>query len=92
MGKRKSRESSDGRKRKKSSEGRKSIKINNLLYEAVSREIEAHPEWGIGSVSDFIRRAVDHELTQRANIGDRRTVEFILRGLSSQVDSHDKGQ
>jgi len=71
-------------------EGRRSIKISASLYHAISEEIREHPEWGISSVSEFIRRAIDRELSARRSLKDRKTIELILSGLASQEGNRDR--
>lgn len=67
------------------------IKIDPSLWKAISTEIERHPEWGINSVSEFIRRAIDHEMMARKSNQDRKIIEICLDDRISHGDSRDKG-
>ena len=73
------------KKRKASrSDRRVTIKLDPTLYRAVSSIVDEHPEWGITSVSDFVRRAIDHELTIRNMSVDRKVIEISLNEPSRE--------
>ena len=78
------------RKTKKQSDDRVTIKIDKKLWKTISDMIKHHPEWGIRSVSDFIRRAVDNEIGLRMRVSERKVIEINLRSQNSPNDSHDK--
>lgn len=63
---------------------RVTIKLDPELYRAVASLVGRHPEWGITSVSDFVRRAIDHELTARSMSADRKIIEIALSEASRE--------
>jgi len=63
------------------------IKIDPSLWKAISSEIERHPEWGINSVSEFIRRAIDHEMMARKSNQDRKIIKICLDDRISKEGS-----
>lgn len=67
---------------------RVTIKLDPTLYRAVATLVDKHPEWGITSVSDFIRRAIDHELTMRSMSADRKIIEISLNEASQEDSQH----
>ncbi|MDH4123378.1 MAG: hypothetical protein OEV21_04785 [Thermoplasmata archaeon] len=79
------------RKKVIKSDNRITIKLDPPLWKAISKEIDSHPEWGIKSVSEFVRRAIDHELILRRNATGRRIIELSLDQRFSQADNPDKG-
>jgi len=68
----------DGKGKKSKKDDRITIKIDRALGNAIGKMIQEHPEWGIGSVSEFIRRSLDREMEYRRSIGDRKVVEINL--------------
>ncbi len=44
---------------------RATIKIERALWDKVNSLIRAHPEWGVLSVPEFVRRAIDSEIRSR---------------------------
>ena len=44
---------------------RVTLKLDRPLWNRIQELIEAHPEWGVVSVPDFIRRAVETEIKSR---------------------------
>lgn len=79
------------KKKKKLIDERVTIKIDKSLWRLLSDKISKHPEWGIKSVSDFIRRAIDNELNVRLESPDRKVLEVRLRNFKdSPKDSRDK--
>jgi len=61
------------------------------MWKVISRQIRDHPEWGVKSVSDFIRRAISHELETKTTITERKVLEIQLRPKLSREDSRDRG-
>ena len=59
-------------------DNRVNIKLSRSMCSMIEKEIEDHPEWGITSVTDFVRRAVDHELTVRRNSRNRKVLEVRM--------------
>jgi len=58
---------------------RVSFKLDPAIRDAISKAIEKHREWGINSVTEFIRRAIDHELTARKSANDRKIIEIFMK-------------
>jgi len=70
---------------------RVSFKLNPAIRDAISKEIGKHPEWGINSVTEFIRRAIDHELTARKSENDRKIIEIFMKNRrTSRKDNQNK--
>ena len=63
------------------------IKIEKDLWKVISKQIKNHPEWGVRSVSDFIRRAISHELEAKTSVTERKVLEIQLQPRLSQADS-----
>ncbi len=57
------------------------------MWKAITRQIKAHPEWGVRSVSEFIRRAISDELEAKASVTERKVLEIQLRPRLSREDS-----
>ncbi|MEM2839666.1 MAG: hypothetical protein QXE18_06220 [Thermoplasmata archaeon] len=74
----------------KQSDDRVTIKIDKKLWKIISNMIKHHPEWGIGSVSEFIRRAIDKEIDLRTKNLEKKVIEINLKPVSSPKDSLDK--
>lgn len=72
------------------SDNRINIKLDPHLSEAIASEIRAHPEWGMNSVSEFVRRAIDDELNMRRKIADRKVIELSLKARGSRENSRDR--
>jgi hypothetical protein len=70
---------------------RVTIKIDKELWKVLSDQIEKHPEWGMSSVSDFIRRSVDRELEYRMMTSGQKMVEIQLTPRGIQGDSRGRG-
>lgn len=66
---------------------RVTIKIDRALGEAIESRLKAHPEWGINSISEFIRRAIDRELEYRSQMSDRKVLGLDITAASSPSDS-----
>ena len=80
-----------GRKKKAIVDDRVTIKIDRVLWKVITGQIEKHPEWGMASVSDFIRRSVDRELEYRTMTAGQRMVEIQLNPGSAREGSRDRG-
>ncbi len=77
---------------KKSGSGSKkddriTIKIDKEMWKVITKQMSIHPEWGVKSVSDFIRRAVARELEAKSNVTERKVLEIELRPRFSPEDS-----
>ncbi len=79
-----------GRKKKAVVDDRVTIKIDRALWKVIANKIEKHPEWGMASVSDFIRRSVDRELEYRTITDGQKMVEIQLNPGRPQEDRHDR--
>lgn len=77
-------------KKKAVSDNRVTIKIDRTLWEVLTEQIEKHPEWGMASVSDFIRRSVDRELEYRTMTAGQKIVEIHLNPGRPREGSRDK--
>ena len=54
------------------------MKIDRALWESIRDQISDHPEWGILSVPEFVRRAVDNELRTRNEAESSRVISLHL--------------
>jgi len=63
------------------------IKIDKGMWKAITKEIRDHPEWGVKSVSEFIRHAVARELEAKKSVTERKVLEIQLRPRLSRGDS-----
>ncbi len=79
-----------GSRKKAVSDDRVTIKIDRALWKVITKHIEKHPEWGMSSVSDFIRRSVDRELEYRTMTAGQKMVEIQLNPGRPREDSHDR--
>jgi len=79
------------KKVKSDKEKRISIKVSESLYEVISKEIKKHPEWGMSSVSEFIRRAIDHELQARKSTDNRKIIEIVMNEEASREGTRRRG-
>lgn len=77
-------------RKEKQSDDRVTIKIDKKLWKIISNMIKRHPEWGIGSVSEFIRRAIDKEIELRTKDLEKKIIEINLKPVNSPKDSLDK--
>jgi hypothetical protein len=57
---------------------RVTMKVDRALWDSIRRQISDHPEWGILSVPEFIRRAVDNELRARNEAESSRVISLHL--------------
>lgn len=71
---------------RESKDNRVTIKIDRALAEAIAAHIRDHPEWGITSVSEFIRRSIDRELDYRTNTSGKKVLEIKLTPAHSPDD------
>ena len=69
---------------------RVTIKIDKDLWKVITTKMKEHPEWGMRSVSDFIRRAIANELEERRGVGDKKVIEIRLSPRPSREGSRDK--
>jgi hypothetical protein len=69
---------------------RVTLKFDKGFWNLVAKEINKHPEWGVKSVPDFVRRAVDNELNARKKSTERKVVELRLKPHRSQEDTRDR--
>jgi hypothetical protein len=79
-----------GATRTKGGDDRVTIKIDKDLWKVITQRIKAHPEWGMRSVSDFIRRAISNELGGRENTDDKKVIEIRLSPRLSRAGSRGK--
>lgn len=65
------------------------MKLDRALWESIRDLIADHPEWGILSVPEFIRRAVDNEVRARQEAESSRVISLHLspdtKGRSRRV-------
>jgi len=73
------------------SDDRVTIKIDKDLWKFISHKMKEHPEWGLRSVSDFIRRSIANELEERRGVGEKKVIEIRLNPRSSREGSRDRG-
>jgi hypothetical protein len=71
-------------------DNRVTLKFDKKFWDLVAKEIDNHPERGVKSVPDFVRRAVDNELNARKNSIERKVIELRLKPHRSQEDTRDK--
>jgi hypothetical protein len=76
--------------KKSHKDGRVTLKFDKGFWDLVAKEIDKHPEWGVKSVPDFVRRAVDNELNARHRLTERKVIELHLTSRGSQEDTRDK--
>lgn len=62
------------------------LKIEKKLWKEMENLIESHPEWGVISVPEFVRRAIDSEIRARKEPGDSRVIS--LRFSPESEDKH----
>jgi len=73
------------RPKKAHRDDRVTLKIDRALWNRINDIIKSHPEWGIISVPDFIRRAVDCEIRTRHELESSRVISLCFA-----PDSEDK--
>lgn len=59
-------------------DGRVTMKVERQLWEEMEKLIASHPEWGILSVPEFVRRAIDTEIRARKDADKTRTINLCL--------------
>jgi len=69
-----------------SKDDRVTIKIDRALAEAIAAQIRDHPEWGVTSVSEFIRRSIDREIDYRTSTSGKKILEIKLTPAHSPDD------
>jgi hypothetical protein len=57
---------------------RVTLKLERALWTRVEELIRTHPEWGIISVPDFVRRSIDTEIHRRMEAGSNRVLNFTF--------------
>jgi hypothetical protein len=57
---------------------RVTLKMDRPLWNQIQHMIETHPEWGIISVPDFVRRAVDSEMRARMEQSSSRVITLCF--------------
>jgi hypothetical protein len=59
-------------------DARVTMKVERPLWNRMQRLIDSHPEWGILSVPEFVRRAIDSEIRARKEEESRRVISVCL--------------
>lgn len=54
------------------------MKVDRALWENVQGLIDEHPEWGIISVPEFVRRAIDSEIRARREAESSRVINLRI--------------
>jgi len=54
------------------------MKFDKALWRRVESLVKSHPEWGVISVPDFVRRAVENEIKARREEESSRVVTLCL--------------
>ena len=54
------------------------MKVDRALWQSVQGLIDEHPEWGILSVPEFIRRAIDAEVRARREAESSRVINLRI--------------
>jgi hypothetical protein len=65
--------------KKSPKDDRVTLKFDKGFWDHVTKEIDNHPEWGVKSVPDFVRRAVDNELNSRKKSMERKIIELRFK-------------
>ena len=65
------------------------MKFDKALWKRVERIVKSHPEWGIVSVPDFVRRAVENEIKTRQEEDSNRVLTLCFS--SENADKRRKG-
>lgn len=61
-----------------SKDDRVTLKIDKKLWKEIESLIESHPEWGVISVPEFVRRAIDTEIRARMGPENNRVITLCL--------------
>ena len=69
-----------------STDSRVTLKLDRELWRKVEELIQSHPEWGIKSVPEFVRRAIDSEIRSRKEAETSRVIRVCLS--SESEDKH----
>ena len=59
------------------------MKFDKALWRRVESLVKSHPEWGILSVPDFVRRAVENEIKKREEEGANRVLTLCFSAESA---------
>jgi hypothetical protein len=59
-------------------DARVTMKVERALWKKMQRLIDSHPEWGILSVPEFVRRAIDSEMRMRKEEESSRVISVCL--------------
>jgi hypothetical protein len=54
------------------------MKFEKALWRRIESLVKSHPEWGIISVPDFVRRAVENEIRRRQEEGSNRVLTLCF--------------
>lgn len=65
-----------------SKDDRVTLKIDRKLWKKIADLIGSHPEWGIVSVPEFVRRAIDSEIQARKEAETSRVIRLCLSSES----------
>lgn len=71
-----------------SKDDRVTLKIDKKLWKKIESLIKSHPEWGVISVPEFVRRAIDAEIRARMESENNRVI--TLRLASENEDKRRK--
>ena len=61
-----------------SKDDRVTLKIDKPLWKKIESLIKSHPEWGVISVPEFVRRAIDTEIRARKEAETSRVITLCL--------------
>jgi hypothetical protein len=64
---------------------RVTMKVERQLWEEMEKLVESHPEWGILSVPEFVRRAIDSEMRTRKDADRTRTISLCLSPHTTDI-------
>lgn len=70
---------------------RVTIKIDRALGVVIESRLRAHPEWGINSISEFIRRAIDRELEYRSQMSEKKVLGLEITPAGSPAGNRGTG-
>lgn len=60
------------------------MKVDRALWESVQGLIDQHPEWGIMSVPEFVRRAIDSEVRARREAESSRVISLRISPIEGR--------
>jgi len=63
------------------------MKLDRPLWESVQTLIDRHPEWGILSVPEFVRRAIDSEMRSRREAVSSRVINLQITPAKGRKSS-----